>query len=391
MYEGLFPFLTQFTYFDIYGVTIMKVVAMENWGLITVRQKLLLNNSSISTLTEGRLTQIVLAHEIAHQWFGNLVTMKWWDDLWLNEGFASMIGLKATDVLANTPLSQDELSVDIARAMRSDQMPSSAPISRRDEEFDPETAFTSNTYKKAMLIILMMERIVSEVTFRDGLRMFLNEFMYKNVDHADLLAVLTRVYNGSMIGERLVGRNFTLSEVIETWIYQRGFPLINVRGRSDGKVLVTHEIYQHVPGHKPSGVQWKIPLFIRDPLTLKPTVQWLLENSTAVLDLGADMVLDRDGRNFVRVRYDTDLYLNIIARLHANANCIPVAARVLLIDAIFSTRLMDDSFTLAEIGNISYAHALNLSVYLRKEVIFVLSYFRRSFRSSMSYFYVVIK
>ncbi|KIH48530.1 hypothetical protein ANCDUO_21400, partial [Ancylostoma duodenale] len=86
---------------------------------------------------------------------------------------------------------KDELSVDIARAMRSDQMPNSLPVSRRDEAFDPETAFTSNTYKKATLIMLMVERIVGEVTFRDGLRLFLNQFMYKNVDHIDLLAVLT--------------------------------------------------------------------------------------------------------------------------------------------------------------------------------------------------------
>uniref|UniRef100_A0A158PA65 Peptidase_M1 domain-containing protein n=1 Tax=Angiostrongylus cantonensis TaxID=6313 RepID=A0A158PA65_ANGCA len=348
-------------------------------GLITVRQKLLLNNSTISTLTETRLTQAVLAHEIAHQWFGNLVTMKWWDDLWLNEGFASMIGLKANDVLSNTTLSRDELSVDIARAMRNDQMPSSVPISRRDEAFDPETAFTSNTYKKATLIILMMERIVSEVTFRDGLRVFLHKFMYKNVDHTDLLAVLTRVYAGSTIGERLVGQNFTLAEVIETWIYQQGFPLLHVRRRSDGYVLVTQEIYRHIPGHKESGVQWKIPIFLRDSSTLKPTVRWLVENSTAVLDLRADMVLDRDGRSFVRVRYDTESYLDIIARLHADVNYIPVGARKIRYDGMykydsilsendgFSARLMDDSFTLAEIGNLSYAHALNISLYLRKE------------------------
>ncbi|ETN79168.1 hypothetical protein NECAME_09974 [Necator americanus] len=157
---------------------------------------------------------------------------------------------------------KDELSVDIARAMRNDQLPNSLPVSRRDEAFDPETAFTSNTYKK------------------------------------------------------------------------------------------------HVPGHKHSGVQWKIPLFLRDPLTLEPTVKWLVENSTAILDLGKDTVLDREGRSFVRIRYDAELYLDITARLHADPNCIPVAAR---------TRLMDDSFTLAEVGNLSYAHALNISVYLRKE------------------------
>ncbi|KAJ1347452.1 hypothetical protein KIN20_002508 [Parelaphostrongylus tenuis] len=208
----------------------------------------------------------------------------------------------------------------------------------------------------------MMERIVSEVTFRDGLRMFLNKFMYKNVDHIDLLAVLTRVHDGSTNGGRLDGQNFTLVDVIETWIYQQGFPLLNVRRRSDGKVSVTQEIYRvrshHVPGHEPSGVQWKIPIFLRDPQTLKPIVRWLVENSTAVLDLRADMVLDREGRSFVRVLYDTESYLDIIARLHADVNCLPVGAR---------TRLMDDSFTLAEIGNLSYAHALNISVYLRKE------------------------
>ncbi|KAK6754622.1 hypothetical protein RB195_013547 [Necator americanus] len=336
----------------------MKVAAMENWGLITVRQKLLLNNSTISTLTETRLTSIVLAHEIAHQWFGNLVTMKWWDDLWLNEGFASMIGLKANDVVDNSPLSRDELSVDIARAMRNDQLPNSLPVSRRDEAFDPETAFTSNTYKKAMLIILMVEHIVGEVSFRDGLRLFLNQFMYKNVDHNDLLAMITRVYTGSSVGGRLADQNFTLAEVIETWIYQKGFPILYVRKRPDGKVQVTQEIYRHVPGHKHSGVQWKIPLFLRDPLTLEPTVKWLVENSTAILDLGKDTVLDREGRSFVRIRYDAELYLDITARLHADPNCIPVAAR---------TRLMDDSFTLAEVGNLSYAHALNISVYLRKE------------------------
>ncbi|KAK5981509.1 hypothetical protein GCK32_013659, partial [Trichostrongylus colubriformis] len=222
----------------------MKVAAMENWGLITVRQKILLNNSTISTLTETRITHIVLAHEIAHQWFGNLVTMKWWDDLWLNEGFASMIGLKANDIVENSQLSRDELSVDIARAMRNDQMPNSVPVSRRDEGFDPETAFSSNTYKKAMLIILMVERIVGEETFRDGLRLFLNKFMYKNVDHTDLLAVLGRVHGASSNGGCLANQNFTLTEVIETWIYQQGFPVLHVTKRNDGKVQVTQEIYR---------------------------------------------------------------------------------------------------------------------------------------------------
>ncbi|VDM70904.1 unnamed protein product [Strongylus vulgaris] len=88
------------------------------------------------------------------------------------------------------------------------------------------------------------------------------------------------VYSGSTVGGYLSGQNFTLSDVIETWIYQQGFPLLHVRKRSDGKVQVTQEIYRHEPGHKRSNVQWKIPLFLRDPVTLKPVVQWLVENST---------------------------------------------------------------------------------------------------------------
>ncbi|VDO98844.1 unnamed protein product [Heligmosomoides polygyrus] len=200
---------------DIYGVTVMKVAAMENWG---------------------ELQYACLLKFFALQWFGNLVTMKWWDDLWLNEGFASMIGLKANDIVENSPLSRVP--------MRNDQMPNSVPVSRRDEAFDPETAFTSNTYKKATLIMLMVERIVGEVTFRDGLRLFLNQFMYRNVDHTDLLAALTRVYDGATNGGRLVGYNFTLAEVIETWIYQKGFPILHVSKLNDGKVQVTQEIYR---------------------------------------------------------------------------------------------------------------------------------------------------
>ncbi|KAK6054187.1 hypothetical protein COOONC_08307 [Cooperia oncophora] len=92
-----------------------------------------------------------------------------------------------------------------------------------------------------------------------------------------------RVHGESSSNGCIAGQNFTLTEVIETWIYQQGFPVLHVKKRNDGKVQVTQEIYRHIPGHKRSGVQWKIPLFLRDPITLKPTVQWLVENDTAYI------------------------------------------------------------------------------------------------------------
>uniref|UniRef100_A0A1I7XM69 Peptidase_M1 domain-containing protein n=1 Tax=Heterorhabditis bacteriophora TaxID=37862 RepID=A0A1I7XM69_HETBA len=321
--------------------------------------------------------------------------MRWWNNLWLNEGFASMVGLKAADYVDNVIVGMGEMSIMAARALRADQSPSSSPISRHIEEsFNPDSAFNQITYRKiiilayatltqmmflrvrfvapvlmslsapirfsyqAALIIAMVERIVGDDVFREGLRQLLIKFSYKNADHEDLLAVLTFVHN-TCSKTHLIEQNFTLSEVIETWIYQNGFPILDVQ-KVDGRVKVSQKAYRHTGGRSriDDYLQWKIPLFIRDPKSLEPSVHWLLENNTAVLDLGEDIVLDRNGQSFLRIRYDGLIYADIIERLHLDMNSIPVSAR---------TRLMDDCFTLAETGNLSYAYTFNISAYLRHE------------------------
>ena len=231
--------------------------AMENWGGITYYESALLFDPKNSSTGTKQDIFAVIAHEMAHQWFGDLVTMAWWDNLWLNEGFASWMGSKCTDrfnpewnewLRRNEPRDPSRrigFSKDIAMQVdaRSTTHPVQQPIKT---EAEANGAFDEITYKKGQSIIRMLESFLGEEVFRDGIRKYIAAHKYSNTTTADLWEALTEV-SGKPVGEIAPG-----------WTEQPGFPLVKVE-RKENTIQLTQERFT-VHFADPPALQWQIPL-----------------------------------------------------------------------------------------------------------------------------------
>jgi len=195
--------------------------AMENWGAITFRETALLADEK-SSFRQRQNVAIVIAHEIAHQWFGNLVTMKWWDDLWLNESFATIMSYKAIDnVYKDWLVYTDFLRSEMESAMIKDSLSTTHPIHAIvNSEEEVEQIFDDISYGKGANVLRMIEAYVGEEKFRKGISSYLKRFSYSNATAEDLW---TSIQEAS--GEKI-------SDVIKEWITKKGYPVVyvNVKG-----------------------------------------------------------------------------------------------------------------------------------------------------------------
>ncbi|VDK84431.1 unnamed protein product [Litomosoides sigmodontis] len=194
-YENFFSIPYPLKKLDIFTVPELRVLAMENWGLITVRQKLMLYNERLNSLRERRVVTDVIAHEIAHMWFGNLATMRWWNDLWLNEGFATMMGQKAADFVENTTLRMTQcFAADITlKALSSDQHTTMAqPISLKENSDRIHGQDIKIIYNKGAAVIRMVEATIGQEVFRKALNLYLVEFAYANAEKRDFLSSFSK-------------------------------------------------------------------------------------------------------------------------------------------------------------------------------------------------------
>lgn len=225
--------------------------AMENWGLITYREIALLVDKQ-SSVSMREYVATVIAHETSHQWFGNLVTMKWWDDLWLNESFATIMEYVAIDALYpgwnawNTFASQETLS-----ALRRDQLAGvqavKSEVNHPDEIstlFDP-----SIVYAKGGRLLKMLRAYIGEAAFRDGLRAYFNAFAYQNTVGSDLWQAFSTA-SGKDIGA-----------FMEKWLSQSGFPVVTVTTTPDGYELSQQRM---IIGADADDSTWTVPLFAHD-------------------------------------------------------------------------------------------------------------------------------
>ena len=232
--------------------------AMENWGLITYRESCLLADPELTPESSRRFIATVIAHELSHQWFGNLVTMNWWNDLWLNESFANMMEYVAIDALhPEWRMWEDFATNEVTAALRRDSLDGvqsvQADVNHPDEIstlFDPAIV-----YAKGGRLLVMVRKLIGEEAFRAGLKSYFEKFAYKNTVGNDLWQELELAS-----GQPIVN-------LMNAWISQPGLPVVSVSNSHDAAILSQERFF--IGEHQPSDALWPIPLFANQPLDVK--------------------------------------------------------------------------------------------------------------------------
>ena len=282
--------------------------AMENWGAITYRERILLFDPATSSAQTRQTIVEVIAHETAHMWFGDLVTMAWWDDLWLNESFASWMGAKTTGALhPEWKMWTQFLEEDIVRGLALDGLKSSHPIEVpvRDPA-EIREIFDDISYSKGASILRMLEQFLGEATFRRGIRDYLKAHAYGNARTEDLWRALTAASRQPV--RALMG----------SWTRQTGFPLLDVQVKRTGgsaRVGLTQSrfLYSDILGPSKDRTRWKVPVRIARAGQKKP-VSFLMEKKTETRPLGRsrrssekDWIKVNAGQSgFYRVNYPSE-------------------------------------------------------------------------------------
>ncbi len=241
---------------DLLSVPDFAMGAMENWGAIFFRDSALLLDESRASAQAQRRVANVITHEIVHQWFGNLVTMRWWDDLWLNESFATWLACKIVDQWRPQWNSWQEFQQEKQVPLAIDALDSTRPISAKVENpAEIEEMFDVLTYEKGAACLRMLERFLGEEVFRDGIRRYIRKHQFGNAAAEDLWSELEEV-SGQPV-----------KEIARDWFSQPGFPLISIRADgADRRMLVIEQRRFSAHGQERRGDDptiWSVPLSLK--------------------------------------------------------------------------------------------------------------------------------
>ncbi|HEV2165567.1 MAG TPA: M1 family metallopeptidase [Thermoplasmata archaeon] len=278
---------------DLVAVPEFAYGAMENWGAISFRDMRLLVDET-TTRYQRRSTLATIAHEIAHQWFGNLVTMEWWTDIWLNESFATFTEEKVREELYPTTRPLDDLLLDWTGPARTgDSLSSTHPVSvpvDRPEEIGQ--IFDEISYGKGSAVLRMIEEYLGPDVFRAGVSAYLKQHAYGNATSTDLWDAL----------EAAAGR--PVRSILEAWITRPGLPLLRARAEG-GAIALTQERFRLDGRHLPA--TWPIPLALpKDPG--EPGTLWDEPGTFVLPEPGPLVRLNVRAAGFYRVLYDASLY-----------------------------------------------------------------------------------
>ena len=271
---------------DLVAIPDFAFGAMENLGCVTFRETALLVDPASASRNEVERVVDVVAHELAHMWFGDLVTMGWWEGIWLNEAFATFMEIKASDAFRPQWHRWDSFGVEREAAMAVDGLHSTRPI--EFEVVSPNDArgmFDVLTYQKGGSVLRMLEQYLGEEIFRDGIRLYLAKHAYANTVTEDLWVAL-----GEASGK-------PVDEIMNTWILQGGHPLVRVE---DGTVTQQPFAYGDPAGDSAIGAHWQVPLLTR-PLSATVVTKEIL--GSGAVPLAPDTLVNAGGWGTYRTAY----------------------------------------------------------------------------------------
>jgi puromycin-sensitive aminopeptidase len=325
---------------DMLAIPDFAAGAMENLGAITYRETALLVDEATASHVERERVADVVAHEIAHMWFGDLVTMLWWNGIWLNEAFATFMELRAVDAWKPEWRRWTTFGVSRAAAMVVDGLQNTRPI-----EFevraprDCEAMFDLLTYEKGASVLRMLEQHLSDEVFRDGVRLYLERHRFGNAETTDLWKAL---------GD--AGR-LPIPEVMNGWIFRPGYPLVIVEPEGVG-IKLSQRRFTYLEGEGSAAERWQIPVRVRASVKRgfvdKPV---LLGNEDISVSLPAApdwVVVNAGGHGFYRVQYAPPLLKKMTGALKKLA-------------PIERFNLVSDSFALAQAGAMASTDYLDLT------------------------------
>ncbi|KAI1889435.1 hypothetical protein AGOR_G00162840 [Albula goreensis] len=338
---------------DLVAVPDFEAGAMENWGLVTFRESSLLSEVETGDPWSRVYISLVIAHELAHQWFGNLVTMEWWDGLWLNEGFASYLEHTAVDLTEPSWGVGDQLLLASAfRALERDAFLTSHPVSQPvSNTTQIAQMFDVISYAKGSSLLRMLHIYLTDQVFTDGIRLYLRQHSYGVTHQADLWGALSEVSRGR-------GRDDDVEALMEPWVGQQGYPVVSVT-RKGNRALLRQDQFTSRPQNDSDSL-WPIPFTFYTSTSSSPRTH-LMKSREEVIDLPSEVLWIKANVNssrFYRVCYTGALQGALSAQLRRDLTVFSAADRA---------GLLDDTFHLASQGALQYSEAFQLSLFLQQE------------------------
>ncbi|XP_035209630.1 glutamyl aminopeptidase-like [Stegodyphus dumicola] len=360
-YKKFFNISYPLSKLDMAAIPDLTDIGGENWGLVSFRLTDILYSSSETSTFNQEIVASIVSHKLVNQWFGNLVTMQWWNDFWLNNIFATFMEYIALDNVKSEWKMRDDLSVIFTQhALMLDSLLSTHPVVTEAVDYSEiPTSLDIISYRKGPAVINMLSNFLGMETFQKGLSSYLNKYSLQNVRSENLWNEFTEVDVS----------HINVSQVMDAWIRQKGYPLITVTHEHSTVKIKQERYLLKVPESddasssdiSPDGYKWFVPVTYVTNLSNRQNTYWL-NTSNGEFTLPAEvewLKVNVNQTGFYRVMYDIALWEKLIDVLHSNHKVFSPADRA---------NLVDDAVSFTRSGILDTELAFNLTRYLGKEI-----------------------